>query len=141
MPLGFILAFLFLCTCSDSYCSLQSGYYSLRRYCDLQLLIKQVGISPFDAVLGSKHPFYLAAGVHTVSTAGLCTILPLLGRRHPWSQDQSCSNQHYCRLDRPSIVRSVGNLPCSDAILPILVRLELQLPVNTAPIQQQSTLL
>ena len=48
---------------------------------------------------------------------------------------------HYCRLDRPSIVRSVGELPCSDAILPILVRLELPLPVDTAAILQQSALL
>ena len=46
----------FLCTCSDSYCPLQSVYYSSRRYCTLQLLIVQVGTTPFDAVLGGKQP-------------------------------------------------------------------------------------
>ena len=35
----------------------------------------------------------------------------------------------------------MGELPCSDAILPILVRLELPLRVNTAVILQQSALL
>ena len=57
----------FLCACSDSYCPLQSVYYSSRRYCDLLLLILvvQVEISPFDAILGYKQPFYSAAGVHT----------------------------------------------------------------------------
>ena len=37
-----------------SFCPLQNIYYSSRRYCALQLLIVQVGISPFDAVLGDK---------------------------------------------------------------------------------------
>ena len=50
--LASMLAFFFpLCTSSDSYCPLQSVYYSSRRYCALYLLIVQVGISPFDAVL------------------------------------------------------------------------------------------
>ena len=31
---------------------LHSVYYSSRRYCAFQLFIVQVGISPFDAVLG-----------------------------------------------------------------------------------------
>ena len=53
----------------------------------------------------------------------------------------TCSNQHYWKLDRPFIVQSVGELPSSYALLPILVRLELQLPVNTAVILQQSALL
>ena len=61
--------------------------------------------------------------------------------RHPWSQEQSCNNQHYCRLDRPSVVRSVGELRCSDVIIPILVRLKLPLPDNTAAILLQSALL
>ena len=68
--------FFFLCTCSDSYCPLQSVYYSSRRYCASQLLIVQVGISPFDAVLGGKQPFYSAVGVHTFSTVGLGIMLP-----------------------------------------------------------------
>ena len=53
----------------------------------------------------------------------------------------TCSNQRYCRLDRPSIVQSVGELPCSYALLPTLVRLELRFPVNTAVRLQQSALL
>ena len=59
MLLGSMLAFFFLCTCSDSYCCpLQSVCYSSRRYCALHLLILQVGISPLDAILGGKQPFY-----------------------------------------------------------------------------------
>ena len=77
MLLGSMLAICFLCTYSDSYCLLQSVYYSSRRYCTLRLV--QVGISPFDAVLGAQ-PFYSAAGVHTFSTAGLGIILPFLRR-------------------------------------------------------------
>ena len=77
MLLGSMLAICFLCTYSDSYCPLQSVYYSSRRYCTLQLV--QVGISPFGAVLGAQ-PFYSAAGVHTFSTAGLGIILPFLRR-------------------------------------------------------------
>ena len=103
-----------------------------------------MGISPFDAVLGGKQPFYSAVGVHTFSTAGLGILLPFLSRlvlSSPVVTGAICSNQHYCRLDRPSIVRSVGELSCSDAILPILVPLELPLPVNTAAIPQQSALL
>ena len=34
-----------------------------------QLSIVQVGISPFNVVLGDKQPFYSVAGVHTFSTA------------------------------------------------------------------------
>ena len=79
--LGSMLDFVFLlCTCSDSDCPLQSAYYSSRRYCASQLLIVQVGISPFDAVPGDKQPFHSAASVHTVSTAGLGIILPFLRR-------------------------------------------------------------
>ena len=37
-----------------------------------------MGISPFDAVLEGKQPFFSTAGVHTFSTAGLGMILPLL---------------------------------------------------------------
>ena len=69
-----------ICTCSDSYCLLQNVYHSSRRYCALQLLIVQVRISPFDAVLWGKQPFYSAAGVHTFSTAGLGIVLPFLRR-------------------------------------------------------------
>ena len=54
--------------------------HSSRRYCALELLTVQVGISPFDAILGDKQPFYSAAGVHTFSTAGLGIILPFLRR-------------------------------------------------------------
>ena len=43
-------------------------------------LTVQVGISPFDAVLGGKQPFYSAVGVHPLSTAGLGIILPFLRR-------------------------------------------------------------
>ena len=41
------------------------------------------------------------------------------------TQQRYYSNQHYCKLDRPSIARSVGEPPCSNAVLPILVQLEL----------------
>ena len=136
--------FFFLCTCSDSYCPLQSVYYSSRRYCALELLIVQVGISPFDAVLGDKQPSIRLQAHTPFVQLVLVLYYPFEGGwccRHPWAQEQSCSNQHYCRLDRPSIVRSAGELPCSDAILRILVRLELPLPVNTAAILQQSALL
>ena len=61
--------------------------------------------------------------------------------RHPRTQEKYCFNHHYCRPDRPSIVRSVGELPCSDSTLHILVRLELPFPVNTASTLQQSVLL
>ena len=40
------------------------------------ILVVQVGISPFDAVLGDEHPFYSAAGVHTFSAADFGFILP-----------------------------------------------------------------
>ena len=40
----------------------------------------QAGISPFDAVLGGKQPFYSAVGLHTFSTAGLGIILAFLMR-------------------------------------------------------------
>ena len=51
-----------------------------------QLLIVQVGISPFDAVLVGKQPFYSAAGgVHTFSTAGLDILLPFLRRLMWWA--------------------------------------------------------
>ena len=76
----YAVIFVFLCTCSDSYCPTERFYYSSRGYCALQLLIVQVGISPFDAVLEGKQPFYSAAGVHTFSTAGLGIILPFLRR-------------------------------------------------------------
>ena len=36
--LGSMLAFFFLCTCSDSYYLLQSAYHSSRRYCALQIV-------------------------------------------------------------------------------------------------------
>ena len=93
--------------------------------------------------LGGKKPFYLAAGVHTFSTAGLGIMLPFLRQvvfRHPWTQEQSCSKEHHCRVDRSSIVRSVRELHCSDDILPILARLELPLSVNTPAILQLSPL-
>ena len=69
-----------LCTCSDSYCPLQSVYYRSRRYRALQLLIVQVAIRPFDAVLRGKQPFYSAVVAQTFSTAGLGIILPFLRR-------------------------------------------------------------
>ena len=79
--LGSTLAFLFLLRkCLDSYCPLQSVYYISRRYRAIQLLIVQVGISPFDVVLGGKQPFDSAVGVYTFSTAGLGIILPFLRR-------------------------------------------------------------
>ena len=34
-----------------------------------------------------------------------------------------CSNQHWCRSDRPSTVRSVGKLLCLDALLTVALRL------------------
>ena len=40
----------------------------------------QVGISPFDAVLGDKQPFYSAAGVKNFSSAVLGSRLPFLRR-------------------------------------------------------------
>ena len=70
-----------LCTCSDSYyCPLRSVYYRSRRYCALQLLLVQVGISPFDAAIWGKQPFYSAVGVHIFSTASLGVLLPFLRR-------------------------------------------------------------
>ena len=65
---------------------------------------------------GRTHLFYSWSWYYT-------TILKAAGvivTRHPWSQEQSCSNQHYCRLNRPPIVRSVGGPPCSESILRIL---------------------
>ena len=70
----------FLCTFPDRYCLLQCVYYRSRRYCTLQLFMVQVGITPFDGVLGGNQPFCSAAGVHTFSTAGLGIILPFLRR-------------------------------------------------------------
>ena len=55
---------IFLYTCSDSCYPLQNFYYSSRRYSALQLLIVQVGINPFAAVLEDKPSFYSAAGTH-----------------------------------------------------------------------------
>ena len=107
-------------------------------------LVVQVGISPFDSVIGGKQPSYSAVGVYTFSTASLDIIVPFLRRlvlASPVVTGATCNNQHNSRLDRPPIVLLVGELPCWDTILPILVRLELLLPVNTAAILQQSALL
>ena len=82
--------------------------HSLRRCCDLTLLMVQVVISPLDGVLEGTHLFYSAAGLYTYPTAGLVFYYPFSGGwccRHPWSKEQYISNQHYCRLNRPYIVR------------------------------------
>ena len=73
------------------------------------LSIRLRAYTPFlQLVLVVYHPFY----------GGWCC-------RHPWTQEKPCSNKQYCGLHRPSIVQSVGKLPCSDAILLILVRMKL----------------
>ena len=74
----------------------------------------------------------------------LVLYYPFLGGRcwrHRWRQEQSCSNQHYCRLDRPSIVHLEGKLPCLEVVLPIFVRLVLSVPIDTASIIQRAELL
>ena len=80
MLLGSMLAFRFCLHMFGQLLPVTDVHYSSRRYCALELLIVQVGISPFDAVLGGKQLFYSAAGVQTFSTAGLGIILLFLRR-------------------------------------------------------------
>ena len=133
MLLGSMLAFFFLCTCSDNCCPLQSVCLSSRRYCALQILIVQVGISPFDAILGGKQPFYSAAGVHTFSTAGLGITLPV---------GVIVTRSHKNNLAAIStIVGSTVPLLCGRWGNCLVWTLYYPLPVNTAAILQQPALL
>ena len=99
--LGSTLGFFFLlCTCSDSYCPLQSAYYTV---CGdtalLQLLIVQWRSARLMRYLWGQTAFLFDCGRTHFFTAGGGTSLP------------------------------------------ILVRLKLPLPVNTAVVLQQSALL
>ena len=113
--------------------------------CLTQLLIVKVVISRFNVALGANSPSIPLLAYASFLQLVLVLFYHFKGVwccRHPWTQEQFCSNQHYCRRDRPLIVRTVGKRPCSDAILPTLVRLESPLHVNTSSaILQQSALL
>ena len=65
------------------------------------------------------------------STAGV-VVLPLVFSRLlmslPTGTAAIISELHCCRRHRLSIVRSVGAMPCSGAVLPISMRLALTLP-------------
>ena len=53
---------------------------------------------------------YLVRGLYCPSSCGWYC-------RYLWTQQRQCSEQHYCRCDLPSIVQSVGKLPCSGVVL------------------------